>query len=66
MANAQNSAKGLRYQGDLADMAAKQTKAAMPWALASTVVTGLTKFGQSTGGWLPATASTQSSPYIYG
>jgi hypothetical protein len=66
MANASNSANGIKYQGDLAMLGAKQTQAAMPWALASTVITGLSKYGQSTGGWLPATSDTQSSPYRYG
>jgi hypothetical protein len=65
MANAENASKRLQYQGDLAMMAAKQTKAAMPWAIASQVVTGLTKFGSSTGSF-SAPAQSQSSPYRYG
>lgn len=70
MANAFNSAKGLRYQAELHDFGAKQTKAAMPFALASTLVTGLSKFSSTGAFGNPNTwgtpAQSQSSPYRYG
>lgn len=68
MANAANAANNLAYQGQLASFGAQQTNSAMPLALASSLVTGATKFGQSSGafsGWAN-TNSQASSQYYYG